>query len=365
MTRSEVEDRASFEIIRYAQVWEDADVLLEALDVREGEICLSIASAGDNALALLTRNPRRVIALDLSQAQLYCLELRMAAYRTLAHDELLELVGSRPSKRRGALLARCRAASSPACADFWQARRAEVEDHGIGGVGKFERYFRLFRRFVLPLAHSGAEVDALLAPKEREARARFYDKTWNSWRWRGLLSLFFSRPVMGRLGRDPAFFRYAEGGMAAQVARRVAHALVELEPDRNPYLHWILKGRHGSALPFALRPENFAAIRDNLDRLDIRKQSLEDYLAEGEGIDAFNLSDIFEYMSEAAFERLYHRIVARANPGARIAYWNMLVPRSRPPALAERVLTAPEFSQDLHGRDKAFFYSRFHLERVP
>jgi S-adenosylmethionine:diacylglycerol 3-amino-3-carboxypropyl transferase len=43
--------------IRYAQCWEDADVLLEALDIQPGQSCLSIASAGDNTLAMLAKNP--------------------------------------------------------------------------------------------------------------------------------------------------------------------------------------------------------------------------------------------------------------------------------------------------------------------
>ena len=51
--RSEVEDRADFSHIRYAQVWEDADILLEGLNIQPGDVCLSIASAGDNALAML------------------------------------------------------------------------------------------------------------------------------------------------------------------------------------------------------------------------------------------------------------------------------------------------------------------------
>src|SRR5436189_3704298 len=97
---SEVAAKADFSGIRYAQCWEDADVLLAGLDVRPGDVCLSIASAGDNALALLTRDPVRVVALDLSPAQLACLELRVSAYRDLSHQELLELIGSRPSERR-------------------------------------------------------------------------------------------------------------------------------------------------------------------------------------------------------------------------------------------------------------------------
>src|SRR4051794_33959634 len=105
---SEAAGRADFSAVRYAQCWEDADVLLAALDVRPGDVCLSIASAGDNTLALLARDPARVIAVDLNPAQLACLALRVAAYRALAHPELLELIGSTPSARRAELYARCR-----------------------------------------------------------------------------------------------------------------------------------------------------------------------------------------------------------------------------------------------------------------
>src|ERR1043166_5826818 len=54
---SEVAGKADFTGIRYAQCWEDADILVEGLDVRPGDVCLSIASAGANSLALLTPGP--------------------------------------------------------------------------------------------------------------------------------------------------------------------------------------------------------------------------------------------------------------------------------------------------------------------
>src|SRR5215213_5294871 len=150
---SEVAGKADFSGVRYAQCWEDADVLLEGLDVQPGDVCLSIASAGDNALALLTRRPARVIALDLSPAQLACLELRVAAYRHLTHGELLELLGSRPSGRRRALYRRLRGDLSPAARACWDARPAAVAG-GVGAAGKFENYFRLFRTGLLPLVRS-------------------------------------------------------------------------------------------------------------------------------------------------------------------------------------------------------------------
>src|SRR5262245_61257195 len=204
---TEITARADFSFIRYAQCWEDADVLLGALDVQPGEVCVSIASAGENTLALLTRNPRRVFAVDLSASQLACLELRVAAFRELTHEEMLELIGSLPSTRRDHLYRRCRPALSSGVQAFWDSRGADIAA-GIGGAGKFEQYFKLFRTRVLPLVHSRARIQRLLRGGTREEREEFYERHWDTWRWRLLFRVFFSRFLMGRLGRDPGFFTY-------------------------------------------------------------------------------------------------------------------------------------------------------------
>ncbi len=361
---SEVIAKANFTSIRYAQCWEDADILLEALDIRPGYVCLSIASAGDNALAMVSKGPARVIALDLNPAQLACLELRVAAYRQLSHPELLELIGSTSGHRRHVLYRRCRSQLTPAVRDFWDARLAEISG-GIGGAGKFERYFALFRRRVLPLVHSRRSVEQLLAGGTPSQRRYFYDHHWNSWRWNLLFRLFFSRFVMGRLGRDPSFFDYVEGNVARRILSRTEYALTVLNPADNPYLQWILTGRHPTALPYTLRPENFESIRANLDRLQWHGRSIEDFLESNSYvIDRFNLSDIFEYMSPDNYHRLLAKLVAAGRSGSRLAYWNMLAPRSRPDSMAGQLRPLTDLARRLHLADKTFFYSDFIVEEV-
>lgn len=362
---SDIDHQADFTGVRYAQCWEDADVLLAGLEVREGDTCVSIASAGDNVLSLLTRNPRRVIAVDLSPAQLSCLALRVAAYKSLEHAELLELVGSTPSGRRRSLYARCHRHLHESDRVFWDAHPRLI-DEGIGSIGKFERYFALFRARVLPLVHPRRRVESLLAGGTPQHRREFYEHTWDSWRWRLMFRLFFSRFTMGRLGRDPAFFRYVEGSVADRILARARHALTELDPADNPYLQWILLGRHGTALPLALRRENFDAIRSNIDRVEWHRASLQAYLQSlpERSIDRWNLSDIFEYMSDETYRSLLELIVSRSRPGGRLAYWNMLVPRSRPAEMASRLAPLESLASRLHLQDKAFFYSRFVVEEV-
>ncbi len=351
--------------ILYGQVWEDADVLIDALEVRRGHACLSIASAGDNVVALVSRGPARVIAIDRNPAQLFCLELRVAAYRSLTHPQVLELIGSRPSVRRGWLYARCRANISAEARRFWDTRPAAIES-GIGSSGRFERYFALFRRWVLPLVHSKTHVARLLTSVAPEERQRFYDEEWNTWRWKLLFRAFFSRAVMGRLGRHPDAFTYVDGSVAAPILERTRHALTTLNPADNPYVHWILTGRHGDRLPYALRAEHFDAIRGNLDCLVWRHQSLRGFVDAHDGppIDRCNLSDVFEYVALAEYHALLGRLARVCRAGARLAYWNVLADRTRPSSLAATVRPVPTLASALHARDQAFFYRRLVIEEV-
>ena len=351
--------------LRYAQCWEDADVLLEALDIRPGDVCLSIASGGDNTLAMLSRSPERVIAVDRNPAQIACLELKVAAYRLLEYEEVRELLGSLPSCRRERLYRSLRPSLSADARRFWDARPKAIA-MGIGEAGKFEGYFRLFRGRVLPLIHSRERVAQLLLGGPRLARETFYDATWDTRRWRLMFHTFFSRLVMGRLGRDPRCFRYVEGGVARHLLTRTRHALTALNPADNPYVQWILLGGHTTALPCALRPDRFAAIRANLDRLEWHCCALDDWLASHERlqIDRYNLSDIFEYMSAEAYRRLLQRLALAGRPGGRLAYWNLLAERRRPSELADRLDPMVERAGRLHAEDRAFFYGDFVLEEI-
>lgn len=352
--------------VRYAQCWEDADILLAGLAVRPGDACLSIASAGDNTLALLAAAPGRVVAIDRNPAQIACLELRVAAYRELEHPELLVLMGSAPGAGREDLYRRCRSYLSAFARAFWDAR-PDIVAQGIGRGGRFERYLALFRERLLPWVHNKHRVARLLqSGRATEERERFYREKWDTLRWRLLFRLFFSRPVMARLGRDPLCFRYARGSLASHLQERARYAATALDPADNPYLQWILTGRHGTALPFALRPENFLAIRAHLDRLEWRCTSLEAYLetVEGSTFDRFNLSDVFEYLSADDYGWILERLVRAGRPGARLAYWNLLAERRRPPQLADRLRPLEDLSAHLHRKDRAFFYSAFILEEI-
>jgi S-adenosylmethionine-diacylglycerol 3-amino-3-carboxypropyl transferase len=363
--RPKIAARADFARIRYAQCWEDADVLLEAMNVGPTDTCLSIASAGDNVLALVGAGAKRVIAVDLSPAQIACLELRVAAIRTLTHGQFLELLGQYPSIDRCTHYLRCRSILSEETRRFWD-RNLTLIEQGIAQGGKFERYLRAFRRFVLPLVHRRQTVTTLFELESEEERRTFFEQRWNNKRWDLLCRIFFGRVSLGRLGRDPSFMQYADEPVWESLQRRIPNAFIVQRPADNPYLQWILEGRFVSALPYAWRAENFAKIRANIDALEWRCDSIEQVLAElpQGSLNGCNLSDIFEYMSERDYERLLNDFVRAGAPGCRLVYWNVVTARKSPATLRHAIRSQDTLASDLHQRDKAFFYRDFVVEEI-
>ncbi len=360
---SSIEKRARFDLIRYANCWEDARVLRSALLPAGGKRILSIGSGGDNSFALLA-DGAAVVAADLSIAQLALIELKAAAIRRLTRREALEFLGVEDSDRRGLLFEAVRGDLSTDARQFWAERR-DLLAAGVIHAGKFEGFFRVFHRRVLPWVHGKRRVEDLLARKPEEERHDFYERHWNTRRWRWMFRLFFSRFVMGRLGRDPEFFRYVEGSVADRILERTRYAFTVLPTHNNPYLEYVLTGRFRRALPPYLEEENWEAMRDGLDRLTLWPGTVADAATAGSGrFDGFNLSDIFEYLDPDLCRETYATLLDAANPGARFAYWNMLVPRSCPPEFLDRVESLTDQAEVLLRRDRAFFYRTFVLEVV-
>ena len=360
--KKEIQQRARFDLIRYANCWEDAEILCAALQPAPGKRYLSIASAGDNSFSLIAHGAT-VVACDLSPAQLACVELRRAAFRRLNHSELLEFLGVTQSQDRLAVFNHLESSLPESSREYWNRHLQSIES-GFIHAGKFEAYFRKFRQRVLPLVHSKKKVNQLLEPKTRADRVAFYNHRWNTFRWRILFRVFFSRFVMGRLGRDPEFFRYVEGSVSERILARTQHALTELGTHDNPFLNYILTGNYGNALPHYLKPENFESVREGLDRLILFEGPIQEAAGHHheDGFDGYNLSDIFEYMDEELCLSIYKQLLDAGRPGARFAYWNMLVPRSCPTELADQIMSHTEQARILLLEDKAWFYSAFVIE---
>jgi len=333
--------------------------MLDALGIQEGETGISVASAGDNTLAMLLKNPRRIYAFDVNPTQLYCFELKMACFRCLSYTEMLTLLGVKNGERLP-LYARVRHALSKKARRYFD-RNTDLIERGIIHTGKFENFFGIFRKFIIPLFSTNEKFLTFSRLDCTKKQREFYRRHINNRRLKAIFRIYFGYKVMGKLGRDKSFYNYVNDkeDSGNDIRRRFEFGISNTVNADNPYINYIVNGNYTSrSLPLYLRHENFDIIRQRIDRITLIHGNL--LSLDGIKADFANLSDIFEYMSGTEFERNVRRLSEILNTGGRLAYFNM---QNR------RYLDTPAFEYDkklseaLFRRNNSWFYRDFSVYR--
>lgn len=355
-------EQVDFNMIRYANCWEDAAILSEALEIPKGAKILSIASAGDNSFSLLLKEPELLVAVDVSEVQLFLVELKKACIKRLSHAETLRFLGFTEGRDRKTLFESIRGDLSPKALAHWQKHIGQIEQ-GIIHQGKFERYFQLFVKKILPWIHSKKTVAALFREKSAEQQQAFYHNTWNTWRWRLLFKVFFSRWVMGKFGRDPQFLKQVSLNVSEYIFGSAERQLSGTQVFQNFILRYNLTAGFGNLLPHYLQPQNYERIKSQTDKLVVHQGFAEGAIATYGTFDAMNLSNIFEYLDAELFQSLAEKLTKGLNKEGKLAYWNLMVQRKVSDSLPAEIRELKELSEKLKSKDKGFFYSNFVVEQ--
>ncbi len=355
-----------FRDILYAQCWEDPAIDRAAFNMSEDDVLFSITSGGCNVLTFLLDNPQKIIALDVSPYQNYLLELKIACFIGLTHQDLLKFVGVLPAENRVGMYHDIRQYLSEDATKYWDQNMIKIKD-GIIHCGRYEKYMR-FLGGMLKVLIGKKIINRLFMTQRIEERRRIYDQYWNNYRWKIFTKIMLSRKMMSLLF-DKAFFTYLEESFSFgdHFAQKTELAFKKLPVRRNYFLTYILYGNYSVfALPEYLRPENFDTIRERVSRIHIITDTCQNYfsLIEDNSISRFNFSNIFEWMSEVEFENLLRETLRVAKDGSVITYRNLLVPREHPYILNTSIRSLNELAVILKSLDLSFIYNNYVVEKI-
>jgi S-adenosylmethionine-diacylglycerol 3-amino-3-carboxypropyl transferase len=354
--------------VRYSQVWEDHALVEEGLAVGPDDDVLSIASAGCNALALLLREPRSVLAIDLNPAQVALVELKLRAIEVLAWEDLVGFLGVRAHDHRLDLYARIRPRLPERARAYWDAQEGALSG-GVLASGRLEAFFRGFHAEVLPKVHPPEAIERLLAMTDPDAQARLFERELGSPAMRSAFTSYFTRERLANEGRDPRQMLYVEAmDVAGFFWERFRWVLTSLPARSNFYVHSFLTGRYrdASAVPPYLLCENHARLRALLPRIAVELADVEGALSDrpAGAFSKASFSDLFEYLSDEATDALFETIGARLRPRGRACFWNLLVPREPGEVARARLRPLRALADALYARDRSWFYRAFHVEEV-
>ncbi len=351
--------------ILYSQCWEDSDTLQAGLHITNDDDILSVASGGDNSLALLLDNPHSIIAVDRNFAQIALVELKIAAIKILPYETYIQFLGVRPSSHRIDVYKRLRHLLSENSRKYWDDNFSLIEQ-GVIHIGKFENYFALFRKYLLPLIHSDKTIEKFLSIKSIEKQKEFYSQTWNNWKWRCMFHLFFSKFILSRFGRTSSFFEHVtEKNISKVLFIRSEHGLRDVFVENNYYLNYILTGNYNRAnnLPPYLQKENFTILKSRINRIKLICGDLETVMNSlpVNSISKFNLSDTFEYMNSDTKQKFLQSIIRVSRSDAKLAVWTLFIKQTIPIALKKQISERSELTKTPYTETKTFFYDKFHV----
>jgi len=363
----------------YAQIWEDPDVDLVALELKANHHVVTIASGGCNALSYLTAAPVKITAVDLNRAHVALLRLKIAGVQQLPDwDRFYQFFGAADDKANLGLyrhyIARHLDIASSA---YWEGRV------GLGRrrISSFARnvYKRGLLGKFIGAGHGLARLNGLHLADILECRNVAEQRVYFESQIRPLFSkrlvkwITKSPVALFGLGIPPAQFdaladdKDMRSVLEARLERLTCgHAL------KDNYFAWQAFGRSyapdaSGSLPLYLQRANYAKLKANVVGLTVRQADLTTVLEEAApgSVDRVVLLDAQDWMNDTQLNTLWRAITRAATPGARVIFRTAGEATILPGRVETDVLGKWNYletlSRDLHMKDRSAIYGGFHV----
>lgn len=362
-------ERLVFNGIVFNMSWEDPEMDRRAFNVQPDDVVLSITSAGCNPLNLLCQNPRRLIAIDSNPAQNALMELKLAAIATLDHEAFFDIFAARrPTRVTQVYRTRLRPQLSERSRRFWDKRLWMVA-RGVYHFGRMGIFCQLLR-FYLKTMFPWRVIDEFMDCRTLDEQAHWYQSRIAPRIWgpatRGMLNF---RPFLYLAGVHPQQFDLVDErhDIYEYVKERIDHVMTRVPIYNNYFLSMAVTGRfRGEHVPPYLLASNFPVLVQNLDRVQVVNGWLGPFLDSqpAGSIHKFNLLDIFDWMSDDAFESTLKSVLRAAAPGARFIYRSGSYRLDPPPSIRAHVSPHTELARELLAMDRSATYGSFYVYTV-
>jgi len=355
----------------FAQVREDPRLEIDALAPLQGSKVVVVSSGGCTALSLLAAGAAQVTAVDLNASQNHLVELKAAALRRLTMPEVMSFFGVARGtpERRVRTYETIRPVLSERAADFWDAHQPML-GRGALACGVSEQFIATVVKVMKLLIHGRRRIERLLSLESLEQQREFFDREWNTRRWRLLFPALLNRWTFNRT-YDPAFFREVENpSFATHFQRLLEHALCDVPVRSNYFLHQMLLGTYPNQVPDGVPPylerTQREILRARLHCLELVDGGYGEYLATqaDSSIDAMALSNICEWLDQAGIDGLFEQVVRVAKPGARMCFRNFVGHTEIPERFRDSIVEDRDAGERAILRDRSCLQSRIVICRI-
>ena len=372
-----------FSRLVYAQIWEDPQSDIDALQLEPGSRILTISSGGCNALGYLSTRPSVVHAVDLNAAHLAMLNIKQQAIRHLPdYQSVLSFLGDAGQEDNLKRYQRhIREHLDSNARAFWEKR-------SLNGKPRFHYFTRqtyqhgLLGEFI-GLSHwlarrLGGDLSKMMEARDLQDQARLFDQYVAPVFDTAFFRWIARQPVaLYSLGIPPSQFeelrKDAPDGLHLLFRERMRHLACDFPLNENCFAHQAFARRYDTscqtALPLYLQEQHFQAIRSHIDRVHGHHTTLTAFLQHqpNNSLDAYLFLDAQDWMDQGQLTGLWREVTRTATQGARVVFRTggsqSPLEEKLPSGILQQWETDPEHNRRLYATDRSAIYGGMHLYR--
>ncbi|WP_449539257.1 DUF3419 family protein [Ferdinandcohnia sp. Marseille-Q9671] len=347
--------------IFFSQIREDSLVEREVSRKVKPKKTLVIGSGGCTAFSILDDSVQHVLCVDVNPAQCALIELKKAAIRYFSLKDYLAFVGESPCHFRLEMY-ECVADDLPeSVKNYWENHRNQIE-FGINQCGVNERFYRFIGENICKNIYDESIWNELLLAKNLDEQIKFYKKYLTTPEWQTAARLLLSKTSHLQFFPSYMFANASENDFGNFFLRQFEKEIKSRPIQNNYFLSQLLLStylyKHVGGVPFYLSDEGYDTAKRNIDKLTIHPESLQGLLEKESSIDAFYLSNVFDWADTQGREAICSGILHAKSEGAIVLFRNMLSSTQLPTSFMKQFHINEELSKKCEAIERSMLYQK-------
>ncbi|MFI6763753.1 DUF3419 family protein [Micromonospora sp. NPDC050417] len=346
--------------IYFAQIREDSRIERQLQARYQARRILTIGSGGCTAFSLLDDDLESLVVVDANPAQCALIHLKKVALVTLDLEEYLAFVGERPATNRLGTYRELEGSLPDEARAYWRGHRARIES-GINRCGVTDRFYSMVGENLTQIVLDANAVALLFACSTLDEQRAFFSEYLDNDRWDTAVRVLFSRWTQSYFYPPLWSARSTESKFGDFYASQIEEAIVDRPVADNYFLHQLLAGRYlydrTDGTPAYLSHDGYSRARRNIHKMQLVNSTIDQCLTEVTDIDAFYLSNIFDWGSPARHGTFVGNARKAASAdGAIVLHRSMYGEDRLTPVFGDNLKICSELSQELVKQERSMLY---------
>ncbi|MCC3355383.1 DUF3419 family protein [Bacillus sp. REN16] len=340
---------------------EDSLVEREITKIRIPKKVLVIGSGGCTAFSILNDSVDQVLCVDINPAQCALIELKKVAIRHFSLKEFLAFIGESATDNRVLLYEKIAKDLPEYAREYWQQHLHQIE-FGINHCGVNERFYRFIGENICRNIYDETVWRELFTAKNLEEQADFYGKYMTTAEWRTAAKILLSKTTHLQFFPSFMFANASENDFATFFISQFEKEVKTKPIHNNYFLTQILFSSYlynqNEGVPFYLSEEGYEAAKRNIDKLSINPLSIQELLSKEDSIDAFYLSNAFDWADVNSKGAICNGILQAKSDKAVVLFRNMLSTSQLPDVFMKQFIHDVDLSMRCEKLERSMLYQK-------